>query len=173
MGATKDNLRSSRFSIYFEHQGPYAIAPPVGFSGHLLPVGNNSLRSTQVNRNTPSIEALHDAVDDLASPVFVVLEDHLPLCILHFLDDDLLGGLGGNTTKGISVQLDSETIADLTVRVQFPPFIQRNLQERIRHLGHNLFELKGLNLPKFLIVGYFQIKIVAKPLPGRRPHGLF
>jgi len=33
--------------------------------------------------------------------------------------------------------------------------------------------LKGLNLPKFVIVGYFQIKIVAKPLPGRRPHGLF
>ena len=128
MGAAKDDLRSTRFSIHIEHQGPYAIAPPVGFSGHLLPVGDNSLSPTQVNRNTPSIEALNDAVDDLANPVFVVLVDHLPLCILHFLDDYLLGGLSGNTTKGVGVQLDSETIAELTVRIQFPPFFQRNLQ---------------------------------------------
>ncbi len=138
------DLRPPRILQHVQDEGPDAVAAAVALLGDLLAHRQDALGLAEIDDDVPPIDPLHDPVDDLAPALDEDSVDRILLRVLQLLDDDLLGGLGGDAAEGVRVHLGAEAVADLAVRVEQATLTEADLKHRILdHLGH-LFELEHL-----------------------------
>src|SRR5262249_10503175 len=93
--------------------GDDAVAGAIALAGHLLADREHRLGAPEVDDDVASLEAAHDAGDQLAAAILILVEDVLALGLPHALDDDLLGGLRGDTTEMLDRIVQVEHVAPL------------------------------------------------------------
>ena len=103
-------LASSRTSA---HVGANALVDAEHLARHLLLAQHDGLGAAQVDDQIALLDATHDAVDDLALPVLVLVVDHLALGAADLLDDHLLGGLRRDAPELGGVELQTDLVVDL------------------------------------------------------------
>ena len=81
----------------------------------------------QIDRDVAVFHALDQTVDDLADAVLVFLELALPFGLADLLDDDLLGGLGGDPAEIDRRQFVGQELAEGGVLLHPLGFAQREL----------------------------------------------
>ena len=104
-----------RLAQHVEDVGLDAVAGAVALAGHLLADRQHRLGAAQVDDDVAALEAADDAGDELALAVLVLVEDVLALGVAGALDDDLLGGLGGDAAEAAAEGLELEEVAPLLV----------------------------------------------------------
>ena len=104
-----------RLAQHVEHVGLDAVAGAVALARHLLADRQHRLGAAQVDDDVAALEAADDAGDDLALAVLVLVEDVLALGVAGALEDDLLGGLGGDAAEAAAEGLELEDVAVLVV----------------------------------------------------------
>src|SRR5262249_6084214 len=87
-------LRAAGLAAHVVDVGAYAVARPEGLARQQLVAAQDRLGAAEVDRDVAKLDALDQAVDDLAGAVLVLLELALTLGLAHALHDHLLGGLG-------------------------------------------------------------------------------
>src|SRR5262249_12685682 len=92
VGAAQDDLRAARLAIDVLEERDDPIAGPVALARRLLARRQDRFGAAEVDDDVrAALEPAHDAGDQLALTVLVLVEDQLALCIAHALDDHLLG----------------------------------------------------------------------------------
>src|SRR5580692_2240730 len=106
--------------------------------------GDEAFRvAAEIDVDTVTIDALHHAADEGTDPVAIRIDDLRPLGLAHFLHDDLLRLLGGDTAEGHRFHRLLDVAANLDARID----LQRVFQTQLT-LGH--LQLLGVvreNLP--------------------------
>ncbi len=113
MRAGNDHLRTAPLAFDLDDQGLGAVAALVVLAGDLLFLGKQSLGAAQVDHPAALVAALHDAADNFAHAVLVFVVDDFLLGVAHTLDDDLLGGLGGDTAQILDLEAKAHFIVEL------------------------------------------------------------
>ncbi len=140
---------------------PQAIMLP----GHLLLGRQNRLGFAHVHNDVPPVKALHNAVYQFALAVLVVLVGVFALGLAYVLDDHLLGGLRGDSAEIRGVQLDPETVADLSIRIQnLLCFLKRYFTLGIFYFVDDVFKLEEFNLSQFLVEVGLDLAVVTIPV---------
>ncbi len=173
MGSRQYDLRTAAFTEHIQNVSPNPVAPAIRFPGDLFVYRNNCFGSTQIDNDVAPVYSLYDSVNDLSLSINKTFVHYIPLSILHLLNNDLLGRLGGNSAKGRCVHLGAEAVSYLTPRIEFPPLFHAYLKVGLSDLFHHVFELKNLNLTCFFIIMDFDINFGPKFLSGRRLQSLF
>ena len=98
------------------HVGDDAVAGAVRLARRLLAEGQHALRLADVDDDVVALlEAPHDAADELALAVLVLVEDEVALGVADALEEHLLGGLRGDAAEGGAALLELEDVAELFV----------------------------------------------------------
>ncbi len=71
---------------------------------HLLAHRQHRLGAAEVDDDVAALEAPHDARDELALALLVLVEDVLALGLAHALQDDLLRGLRGDAAEALQAR---------------------------------------------------------------------
>jgi hypothetical protein len=95
-----------------------AIADADHLARDLLVAADDALGAAEIDDDVAEFDALDDAGDDLADAILELLELALALGIAHLLEDDLLGGLGGDAAELDRGQRIDDEVADRRARLQ-------------------------------------------------------
>src|SRR5262249_29660860 len=95
----QDDLRPARGLVDVDAVGDDPVARPVRLARHLIAHRQHRLGAAQVDDDVAALEPPHDAGDQLALAILVLVEDVLALRLAHALQNDLLGGLGGDAAE--------------------------------------------------------------------------
>src|SRR5262249_46624080 len=90
MRARQEDLRPAHFLAHIVDIGPDALALAEALARQELVAAQDRLGAAQIDDDIAELDALYQAVDDLADAVLVLVELALALGIAHFLHDDLL-----------------------------------------------------------------------------------
>src|SRR5205823_8001537 len=110
-GAAQDDLRPLRLAQDVEDEGLHPVAGAVALARRLLADGEDRLGAAEVDDDVATLEAQHDAADDLALAILVVVEDVLALGVAGALDDDLLRRLRGDAPEALAIRLQAQDVA--------------------------------------------------------------
>src|SRR4029078_12001634 len=111
----QDDLRTARGLVDVDDVGDDAIASPVRFAWPLIAHRQPRLRDPPVDDDVAALEPPHDARDQLALAVLVLVEDVLALGLAHALQDDVLGRLRGDAAEALPGAVELEQLAVLGV----------------------------------------------------------
>ena len=117
VGAREEDLRPARLAAHVEEVGADPVAGPEGLARDHLVATDDALAAAEVDDDVAVLDALHDAVDDLADAVLVLVVLAVALGLAHLLDDDLLCRLRGDAAEVEGRQRLGDGIADLRRRV--------------------------------------------------------
>ena len=79
------------------------------------------------------------------------VEDHAALCLADALDNDLLGGLGGDAAKVLRANIDIHEVSELGVLVDLPGSVERNFGCGREHVVDHLFLYVHLEIAVFYL----------------------
>src|SRR5882724_672736 len=82
---------------------------------HLIAHGQQRLGAAEIDDDVAALEPTHDARDELALAVLVLVEDVLALGLAHALQDDLLGRLRGDAAEALPRAVELEQLSVLRV----------------------------------------------------------
>src|SRR2546427_7139074 len=99
VGTRQYRLGSLGVLIHVHDDGPDPISLVVVLRFRLLLLGKKGLCLAQVHDDASTLKPLHYPVDKFADSRAVLLVNVLALGLTDLLEDDLFGGLSGNTTK--------------------------------------------------------------------------
>ena len=85
----------------------------VGFLGNLFLKGEFRFCTTEIDNDVPLVESLDDAVDDFASPILVIVVNHVSFRFPQTLHDHLFCGLSGDTAEFVRVHFDAQAVPEL------------------------------------------------------------
>src|SRR5262249_1710291 len=108
-----------------------AVADAVTFEARLLLLREPRFGLAEVEHVVGSLDPLDGAVDELARAAGVFVENGLTLGFADFLEDDLLGGLGGDAAEGFGVLRDADFGADFSIGRDTPGFQESHLVSRV------------------------------------------
>src|SRR5205085_9649512 len=94
-----DDLRSAKGVIDLGDVDSDPLLRIVTLGRHLLGPRHQRLGPSELHHDVALLDALDDPVDDLVLAVGELVVNHLALGLAQFLNDDLLGGLRGDTSK--------------------------------------------------------------------------
>jgi len=114
----------------------------VRFAGDLLPSVQYGLSPSHIDVQVTPLDSLHCSCDEFSFSVLILVVDVLSLRVSNPLNDDLLGSLGGDSSKIARIQLDPKAISDLCFLVQFPSLLEGDFILIIFHGFNNCFELE-------------------------------
>ena len=172
VGARQHDLGSAAGHLDADDVRPDAVALPVAFPRDLLLFRQDRVGPAQVHDDVVLLEALHDAVDQLALAVLELVEDDLALDVPHPLHDVLLGRLGGDPAEHRGVDLHQQLVAQLHVRVQrVAGLVEIDLGVGVRHVVHHHLGLEDLDLADVGVVLGLEGPLGTERLLGRRHHG--
>ncbi len=167
VGTTNDNLRAFSSTADLNDVGLDPVATLIsGSHRDLLGLGQECFNSTKVEQRVAGVGLLNDSGDNVTFTSGILLVLHLPFDLTDSLGQDLLGCLGGNTTKGVRgyVHLRAE---GLTVLVQllgkdadikgggingYPCVlvgVGHSLVGRLQSVGHDAEQLVNRDTPVF------------------------
>ena len=112
MGARQEDLRAARLLAHVEDVGAHAVAVTRVLARDELVAADHAFGALQIDGDVAVVDALDHDRDDLADAVLEFLELALALGLAHLLDDDLLGGLGGDAAEIDRRQLVGQEVAD-------------------------------------------------------------
>ena len=127
MGAAEEDLRAAGFFADVVDVGADAVAVAEGFAWDQLVASEQSLGAAEFDHHVAVLGALDGAVDDLADAVLELVVLLLALVFAHALDDDLLGGLGGDPAEIDRRQRVDQMLAELDVRLELAGDGERDL----------------------------------------------
>jgi hypothetical protein len=110
--AAEEDLRPARLARDVEDDRAGAVADAQHFARDLLVAADHALGAAEVDDHVAELDALDDAGDDLADAVLELLMLALALGVAHLLEDDLLGGLGGDAAELDRRQRIDDVVAD-------------------------------------------------------------
>ncbi len=116
---------------------------------------------------------MNNAVDDFPLAVDEAGVDGVLFGILHFLDDDLFGGLRSDAPERRGVHLGAQTVADFAFGIEFAAFLQGYLQRRIFDRLDDVLELKDFDFAGIVIVLHFNVDFTSELFPCSRFECLF
>ena len=90
----------------------------IAFPRYLFFFRQNGIRAAEIDDDVALLEALHDAVDELAFAPFEFVVDDLALRVAQALDDILFGGLRGDSSEEARIELAEQLVADLGIGVE-------------------------------------------------------
>src|SRR5205085_3608852 len=99
VGAAEEDLRAARFAADRHDQRADAVADADHLARDLLIATDDAFGAAEVDDNVTELDALDDAGDDLGDPILELFILTLALGIADLLEDDLLGGLGGDPAE--------------------------------------------------------------------------
>ena len=151
MRPRQNDLRTAGFFLHILNVGAEPVAPAIGLLGNLLVRRKNGFGLSQIDDDVAMLDPLNDPVDDIAFSVHETGINRISFSILHFLNNDLLGGLGCNAAEICRIHFHAQAVADFTLRVQLPPFFQADLSvwmdgksQRLTQVNEDLFSYKNL-----------------------------
>ena len=99
MRTRDDDLRPARRVADLGHVHAQALALVVALGRHLLGARHDGLGAIDLDDDRARLDALDDAVDDLALALGELVEDEPALGVAQLLHDHLLGGLRGDAAE--------------------------------------------------------------------------
>ena len=99
MGARQEDLRAARLLAHVEDVGAHAVAVAEALARQQLVAAQHRLGAAEIDDDVAELDALDEAVDDLADAVLELVVLPLALGVAHLLDDHLLGGLRGDAAE--------------------------------------------------------------------------
>ena len=172
----QEDLRAPRLLAHVVNVGADPVVLAEAFSGNELVAAQDGLGPAQVDYDVAELDAPDQAGNDFAYPVLVFLVLALALGLADFLNDHLLGGLRGDSTKFNGRKLLDDEISDFKVGVTPLGLGEGNLGRLVLHLIRHLAIAIEPNLaaaavdygPDIVLVAVFR---AARPL-DRLLHGL-
>src|SRR5262249_53077210 len=138
MRARQEDLRPARLLAHALPERTHAVAVAEGLARQQLVAPQHGLSATEIDADVSELDALDQAVDDLALAVLVLVELTLALGLAHLLHDHLLGRLGGDAAKIDGRQLVDDELAGLDLRVEPLRHRQRQLRRLVLDRLHRL-----------------------------------
>ena len=108
----QEDLRAAVLAADRQDQRADAVADADHFARDLLVAADDALGAAEVDDDVAELDALDDAGDDLAGAVLELLILALALGVADLLEDDLLGGLGGDAAEFDRRQRIDDEVAD-------------------------------------------------------------
>src|SRR5215470_19332464 len=143
MRARERDLRTLRRPPHLQDVRANAVAWVVALTRDLLALGQDRFDLAHLEDHVPLLDPMDDAAEDLSFLADELGVNALALCVPYFLEDHLLGGLGGNAPeilqRFVGQQLELDT--DLSLGIERLGVSQRDLGLRIRDLLHHLLAL--------------------------------
>src|SRR5216683_1428870 len=127
MGARQEDLRAARFLPHIVNIGAHPLALPEALARQQLVAPQHRLGAPEIDDDIAEFDALDEAVDDFADPVFEFLVLALALGIAHLLHDYLLGGLRRDPAEIYGRQRVGDEIADLRFGIKALRCFERDL----------------------------------------------
>ena len=150
MGARQEDLRAFDLAADLVEVSAHAIVRLEVFARDTVIAPNDAFGAAEINDHVPILNALHNAVDNLAFAILVFIELALALGIAHFLHDDLFRRLRGDAAKIEGRKLFLDLVAKLEAGIHFLRIFQRNLLRGILNL---VVRDNGLDPPQALLAG--------------------
>ena len=173
--AGDDHLRAAAFLAHVDDDGLHAVVALVVFAGDLFLAGQDGFGAAQVDHPAALVATLHDTGDDLAHAVLVLVVDDLLLGVAHALDDDLLGGLGGDAAQVFHLHAETDFVVDLHGGIMGAGFGDADVGVFVLDLAvfHHDLELVDFDVAGVVVVPDFHIHIFAEAALHRGAHGIF
>ena len=147
MRAREDDLRPFARELDVEDVGADAVTLAVALARDLLLLRQDRVGAAQVHDDVLALEALHDAGEQLAFPVFELVEDDAALGLADALDDVLLCRLRRDAPELLLRQLREQLVADLGVGIERRlRVLHRDLVRRVGDLIDDGLDLEELDL---------------------------
>ena len=127
MRARQKNLRPALFAANVIDIGAGAITGPENFARDHFVTPYRRLAASEIDDHIAKFHPLHDAVDDIADPVLVLLILPVALGFADLLNDHLLGRLRGDPPEIERRQGFRDPIAGLRRRVFLARLVDRDL----------------------------------------------
>ena len=127
MRARQEDLRSAGFLAHVHDVGTHPVAVGEMLARDRFIPAQKRLGAAQVDDHVAVFDALDQAVDDLADAVLVFLVLALALGLADLLDDDLLGGLGGDAPEVDGRQGIDQEFADHRIGLALLGLLQGQL----------------------------------------------
>jgi len=142
---------------------------------NLFLAGQNGFGAAKVDNPAAFVAALHDAGNNFAHAVLVFGVDDFLFRVAHALNDDLLGGLGGNAAQIFHLDAEAHFVVHLHGRIVGARLGKFYLRVGVGHvvIGHDDFELVDLNVAGFVIIGHLHVHVFAEAAQHRGAHGVF
>ena len=134
MGAAEEDLRPTGFAGDAQDERADTVADADHFARDLCVAADDALGAAKVDDDMAELDALDDAGDDLARAVLEFLILALALGVADLLEDDLLGGLGGDAAEFDRRQRIDDEVADRGVLLELLRALQVDLLEIILDL---------------------------------------
>ena len=134
MGARQEDLRAAGFAADAQDQRADAVADADHLARDLLVAADDALGAAEVDDHVAELDALDDAGDDLAGAVLELLILALALGVADLLEDDLLGGLGGDSAELDRRQRIDDEVADARVLLELLRALRVDLLEMVLDL---------------------------------------
>ena len=115
-----------------------AVADAEIFTLNCFVTAHIGFGTTEINRNVAVFNAFYNAVDDFADAVAELFKLAVAFGAAHFLNDNLLCSLCGNTAKIERRQLVNKNVTDLNVRFYTLGVIEQNLMAFLDFLVNRL-----------------------------------
>src|SRR5205823_1414490 len=171
--ARQRDLRTLGRAPHLQHVRAHAVAGVVALARNLLALGQDRLRLADLEDDVALLDPVDDAAQDLAFLADELGVDALPLGVTDFLEDHLLGGLGGDASEILQrlVLKQLELDADLGLGIEGLGVSQCDLGLRVAHLVHDLLALIDAEVAGLAVD--MDANVVARPqaLAGGRQQG--
>src|SRR6185369_11811288 len=112
MRSGKEDLRAAGFAADGHDQRADAVADADHFARDLLVAADDALGAAEVDDDVAELDALDDAGNDFADAILELFMLALALGVADLLEDDLLGGLGGDSAELDGRQRIDDEVAD-------------------------------------------------------------
>src|SRR5262249_50779748 len=140
MGAGDDQLRPPLVAVDLDQEHLDPLTGSVALGRHLLADGHDRLGLAQLDDHRPRVRTLDDAVQHLALAVGEFLVDAVPLVVADLLENDLLGGLGGDAAEIVGGSLDADLVTDLGPGRDLPRLGRQDVVQRVFDLFDDVLD---------------------------------
>ena len=134
----EEDLRPPVLAADVEDQRAGAVADADDLARDLLVAADDALGAAEVDDDMAELDALDDAGDDLAGAVLELLILALALGVADLLEDDLLGGLGGDPAELDRRQRIDDEVAERGAGLELLRILEADLLEIILDLLDHL-----------------------------------
>ena len=131
VGARQEDLRAAGFAGNAQDQAADAVADADHFARDLRVAADDALGAAKIDHDVAELDPFDDAGDDFAGAVLEFFILALALGVADLLENDLLGGLGGDPAELDRGQRIDDEVAERGILLELLRALQIDLLEMI------------------------------------------